>query len=263
LTLTITDQQRQQFQEEGYFILERAMSDAQLSLLRGELDRFIATTEAAMTASGTDVIGLNHRGKRYFIGNRHAETEGRLDAFLFGDEVADICKATIGDDAYLFAEQFVVKMAEVGLKFAWHQDSGYLKHSMPGYTRTYVTLWCALDDMSEENGTISVLPFSRAGTREVIDHVKDAALNDLVGYFGDDPGDLVIVPAGSIAVFSSALLHRSGPNHTARPRRSYVVQYSPEPILRPDGSVFELADPLLVGGRRVPRKVTVGEASSS
>ena len=135
---------------------------------------------------------------------------------------------------------------------------------MPGYTRTYVTLWCALDDVSEQNGTISVLPFSRAGTQEVIDHVKDPTLNDLVGYFGDDPGDPVIVPAGSIAVFSSALLHRSDPNRTARPRRSYVVQYSPEPILRPDGSVFELAEPLLVGGRRVPRRVTeVSQAASS
>lgn len=253
MALTITEQQRRQYRDEGYFILERAMSDDDLALLRDELDRFIARTEAAMDAAGTDVIGLNHRGKRYFIGNRHAEAEGRLDQFLFGDTVADVCRATIGDDAYLFVEQFVVKMADVGLKFAWHQDSGYLKHSL-GYSRTYVTLWCALDDMSEENGTISVLPFARAGTREVIDHVKDPDLNDLVGYFGDDRGDPVIVPAGSIAVFSSALLHRSGPNRTSRPRRSYVVQYSPEPILRPDGSVFELAEPLLFGGRRVPRR---------
>ena len=249
MTLTITQQQREQFDQEGYFILERAISGPELAVLRGELDRFIANIEAEMNASNTDIHGLSHRGKRYFIGNRYAEADGRLDGFLFGNTVADICRATIGDDAYLFGEQFVVKMAEVGLKFAWHQDSGYLKHSL-GYSRPYVTLWCALDDMSEANGTISILPFSRAGTREVIDHVKDPELNDLVGYFGDDPGDPVIVPAGSIAVFSSTLLHRSGPNRTDRPRRGYVIQYSPEPIRRPDGSVFALAAPLLVGGRR-------------
>ena len=257
MALTITAQQQQQFQKEGYFILERVIGETDLAVLRDELERFIAKTEAAMDASGTDEFGLNRRGKRYFIGNRHAEAEGRLDAFLFGDTVADICKATIGGDAYLFVEQFVVKMAEVGLKFAWHQDSGYVKYNMPSYTRTYVTLWCALDDMAEENGTISVLPFSRAGTREVIDHVKDPELNDLIGYFGDDPGDLVIVPAGSIAVFSSALLHRSGPNRTSRPRRSYVVQYSAEPIRKPDGTVFELAEPLLLGGQKVRRRATV------
>jgi ectoine hydroxylase-related dioxygenase (phytanoyl-CoA dioxygenase family) len=252
LSIVITPEQKRQFQNEGFFILERAILDSDLEVLRAELGRFIAMTEAAMDASGTDVLSLNHRGKRYFIGNRHAETAGRLESFLFGDLVAAICEATIGDEAYLFGEQFVVKMAEVGLNFAWHQDSGYLKYAMPGYTRSYVTLWCALDDMSEANGTISVLPFSRAGTRDVIDHIKDPELNDLVGYFGDDPGDPVIVPAGSIAVFSSTLLHRSGPNRTNRPRRSYVVQYSPEPILGADGTPFGLAEPLLVGGMKVP-----------
>jgi ectoine hydroxylase-related dioxygenase (phytanoyl-CoA dioxygenase family) len=249
----MTPAQRRQFEEEGFFVLENVIRSSDLETLRAELDRFIANTEEAMDAAGTDVLGLNHRGRRYFIGNRHAEAEGRLDGFLFGDVVAEICRATLGDDAYLFVEQFVVKMADVGLKFAWHQDSGYLKHNLPEYKGTYVTLWCALDDMSEANGTISVLPFSRAGTREIVDHVEDSELNDLVGYFGEDPGDLIIVPAGSIAVFSSALFHRSGANRTARPRRSYVVQYSSEPILRPDGSRFELAEPLLLGGRRAER----------
>jgi hypothetical protein len=37
------------------------------------------------------------------------------------------------------------------------------------------------------------------------EHVRDKQSNDLVGYFGDDPGDPVIVPAGSIACFSSTL----------------------------------------------------------
>jgi len=249
----MTPAHRRQFEDEGFFVLENVIPVGDLEMLRAELDRFIARTEKAMDAAGTDVLGLNHRGRRYFIGNRHAEAEGRLEGFLFGDLVAEICRATLGNDAYLFAEQFVVKMAEVGLKFAWHQDSGYLKHNLPEYKGTYVTLWCALDDMSEANGTISVLPFSRAGTREIVDHVEDPQLNDLVGYFGDDPGDLIIVPAGSIAVFSSALFHRSGANRTAHPRRSYVVQYSSEPILRPDGSPFELAEPLLLGGRRVER----------
>jgi len=61
----------------------------------------------------------------------------------------------------------------------------------------------------------------------------------------------VFVAAGSIAVFSSTLLHRSGPNRTNRPRRGYVVQYSPEPILRADGTPSGLAEALLVGGRKV------------
>ena len=66
-------------------------------------------------------------------------------------------------------------------------------------------------------------------------------------------GDTVLnVPAGSIACFSSTLLHRSGPNTTDRMRRVYVAQYSAEPILNEDGSQPRmLAEPLLVDGRRV------------
>jgi ectoine hydroxylase-related dioxygenase (phytanoyl-CoA dioxygenase family) len=99
---------------------------------------------------------------------------------------------------------------------------------------------------------VYLLPYARAPTREVVEHVRDDASNDLVGYSGDDAGDPVIVAAGSIACFSSTLLHRSGPNTTDRMRRVYVAQYSAEAILSGDGSRPRmLAEPLLVDGRRV------------
>jgi hypothetical protein len=105
-------------------------------------------------------------------------------------------------------------------------------------------LWCALDDMSEANGTISVLPFSRAGTRDVIDHVKDPELNDLAWR----PCDRGRRKHRRLLVDAVA---SQWPNRTNRPRRGYVVQYSSEPILRADGTPFGLAEALLVGGRKV------------
>jgi hypothetical protein len=61
----------------------------------------------------------------------------------------------------------------------------------------------------------------------------------------------VIVPAGSIACFSSTLFHRSGPNMSDRMRRVYVAQYSAEPILSEDGSRARmLAEPFVVDGDR-------------
>jgi hypothetical protein len=70
----------------------------------------------------------------------------------------------------------------------------------------------------------------------VVEHVRDEETNDLVGYFGDDLGDPVIVPAGSIARFSTTVFHRSGPNTTDRMRRVYVAQYTAEPLLSEDRS---------------------------
>jgi ectoine hydroxylase-related dioxygenase (phytanoyl-CoA dioxygenase family) len=162
-----------------------------------------------------------------------------------------IAREALGDTVYLFNEQYVVKAAERGMTFGWHQDSGFI----PYPHRPYLTCWIPLDDVSEANGTVHLLPFARAGTREVVEHVRDERTNDMVGYFGDDPGDPVDLPAGSMACFSSTLFHRSGANTTPHMRRVYVAQYSAEPILDAEGAgPRHLAEPLLAGGEPVPAR---------
>jgi ectoine hydroxylase-related dioxygenase (phytanoyl-CoA dioxygenase family) len=245
--VTITDEQKRQYVNEGYFILEAVLPQEHLEILRGEAQNFIDKIHADMDRQGKDVIGINHRNKRYFISNRYKESP-RLREVIFSNLMAEICRATLGPTAYLFFEQYVIKAAEVGMKFAWHQDSGYVGHPH----RTYLTTWIALDDMTIENGTIYVLPYSRAGTKDRIEHVAEAGTNDLVGYHGDDPGIPVIVPAGSIAVFSSTCFHRSGANTTSKMRRVYLPQYSAEPIMTKDGTKpWALAEPFLENGQRV------------
>jgi ectoine hydroxylase-related dioxygenase (phytanoyl-CoA dioxygenase family) len=219
--------------------------------LRSTADRLVADAERDMEANATETLGLNHRGSRYFIANR-STSEPVLEGFVTGELMSSLAGAVLGPDAYLFNEQFVVKMGEGESEFSWHQDSGYLAKNLPGYDRPYLTCWCALDDVSEANGTIHVLPFPRAGGRGLVDHDVDAASNDHIGYSGSDAGDAVEVSAGSIVVFSSMLLHRSGANHTPRPRRSYVVQYTDVPVLVPGGTPLALARPVLRAGRRVP-----------
>jgi ectoine hydroxylase-related dioxygenase (phytanoyl-CoA dioxygenase family) len=105
--------------------------------------------------------------------------------------------------------------------------------------------------VNEENGTIYILPYSRAGTKEKVVHKPLPNSNDRVGYFGNDPGVPIICRAGSIVVFSSTTFHRSGANQTHKMRRAYAMQYSPEPVYEPDGSLKGLAEPFLVDGHRV------------
>src|SRR5690349_9060332 len=182
-TTLISEAQKQQFFDEGYFILEKAMSDDQLKLLQDTCQHFIDEMNAEMDRLGVTVLrGINHKNNRYFIPT-FLNGSNLLGSIIFSELMADINRATLGDESYLFLDQYVVKAPEKGLKFSWHQDSGYL-----GYEhRPYLTCWCALDDMSEENGTIYVLPYSRAGTKGIIPHQTDNQINDKVGYFGDDP----------------------------------------------------------------------------
>ncbi|MGH3142594.1 MAG: phytanoyl-CoA dioxygenase family protein, partial [Gaiellales bacterium] len=211
--------------DEGFFVLESVLSAEDLDVLRGECVRFIDERDREMDRLGVETLDLDHRGSRYFLHAYGASPAVRR--FLFSELMAEVAQTALGDTVYLFNEQYVVKAAERGMKFGWHQDSGFIPYSH----RPDLTFWVAHDDVTEANGTVYLLPYARAGTRKVVQHVRDEETNDLVGYFGDDPGDPVIVTAGSVACFSSTLFHRSGANTTDRMRRVYLAQYSAEPIL--------------------------------
>jgi ectoine hydroxylase-related dioxygenase (phytanoyl-CoA dioxygenase family) len=243
---SITPEHARRFRDEGFFVLERVLPAGDLETLRGECQRCIDDRDREMDRLGVDELDLDHRGRRYFV---HAYGRSpAIRAFLRSDLMVQIARAALGETVYLFNEQYVVKAAERGMKFGWHQDSGFISYPH----RPYLTCWITLDDVSEANGTVYLLPYARAGTRHVVEHVRDDRTNDLVGYFGDDPGDPVRAPAGSIACFSSTLFHRSGPNTTDRMRRVYVAQYAAEPILDEERSApRHLADPLLIDGERV------------
>ena len=241
----LTPEQAAQYREEGWCILPRAIPDDLLALLRSECQAFIDLKDAEMDRLGTDSVGISHRGKRYFIANCHL-VRPELREFLFGPLMAGVCRDTLGPDAYLFYNQYVVKGAEGGMRFSWHQDSGYVNKDGDTGHDPYLTCWCPLDDVTEANGTIYVLPYSRAGTRDWVPHVHDPATNDWVGYHGADRGIPVEVPAGSIVLFSSTVFHASGANGTDRMRRVFLAQYSAAPIMKADGSgLWAHAEPVL------------------
>ena len=224
----ITNAHRTQFREEGYFILERAVPEEHLGILRDSCDYLTRAMHEEMDRLGTDHIHISHRGKRYHIAKQYDHAP-RLAEFVFSELMAEICRATIGDIAFLFYDQYVVKAAEQGMSFSWHQDSGYL-----GFPHTpYVTCWTAVDDMTLDNGTAYVMPFSHIGIRTLVEHEYDEKTGDKAGYFGDAHGVPAIVPAGSVVVFSSLSFHRSGTNTTDQMRRAYVTQYSPKIVRRP------------------------------
>lgn len=250
---TITDEMKQQYHDEGYMVIEGVVPDDMLQMLREECSYFIGYADAQLDAEGKTVSGITHRGKRYFIGNRYRQSH-RLWRFLYSDFMADITTAALGPDVFLFNEQWVVKGPEQGMKFAWHQDSGYVKFSDgETYHRPYLSCWCPLDDVSEDNGTVYILPHSRAGTKETIfDHTQEQGTNDLIGYRGDDPGIPVECPAGSVVAFSSYTFHRSGANTTPNMRRVYLAQYSSEPIKHSKtGGVWAMKVPFVKDGRMV------------
>ena len=66
-TMHVTDEQKRQYEDEGYFLMERALPQEHLELLRRELATAIEAVHRQMDEKKTDVLGINHRNKRYFV----------------------------------------------------------------------------------------------------------------------------------------------------------------------------------------------------
>ena len=247
----ITKEQVQQFEKNGFCVLQNVIPVDLIERLHDECQRFIKEKDDEMERKGVEIDEINHKGKRYFIALRYKDSKV-MQELIFSKQMEEICRAILGNNVYLFLEQFVVKVADKGMKFSWHQDSGYL----PFEHRPYLSCWCPLDDVNEKNGTVYLLPYKNAGTRNRMEHVLQEDTNDMVGYFGDNPGVSVICKAGDVAVFSSTCFHRSGANNTNKSRRVLLLQYSAEPILGKTGKPLYWADPFIIDGRNVKKTVT-------
>ena len=250
--MEVTQQHKEEFNDRGFTVFKDVLDARTLSMLREECAYFLGYMDASMDARGKESFGITHRGKRYFISNLYRQSR-RLPGFLYGSLMETLTRGLPGDTVYLFNEQWVVKGPEQGMKFAWHQDSGYVNFRDPGNPHVpYLTCWIALDDMSEANGTIYVLPHDVVGTRSnVLDHFVEEGTNDLVGYTGDEPGQRIEVSAGSIAAFSSTSLHRSTANTTPNSRRAYLAQYSRERVAGSSGELWGMAVPFVQDGANV------------
>ncbi len=223
------------FRAKGYAVLPEPIPAQALSALRAAADALIA--EPAAADGGNHDI--NRGADRQFLHKRHADFPG-VERFLFSPFLRDVTRIALGEP-HLFNEQFVVKGPRTGASFAWHQDGAYV----PFEHRPYLSVWIALDDTTLENGALSILPRDLDRDGHIDPHRWDEVGKEKVGYDGPNEGIALPCPAGTMILFSSLTLHRSGANTTDRPRRAYLAQYSDGPILDPStGNPRNFAKPL-------------------
>lgn len=214
------------FRQQGFLTWDAFLSPDEHRLLLEVCESLLA--EPPDDDLGGKAHNIGRGQDRRFLRHRHADFPALAD-FLLGGRMARRLGPLLDDDPYLFNEQFVVKGPQTGASFAWHQDSGYVGFDH----RPYLSVWLALDDTTQDNGALSILPRDLEAQDYIEDHVWDEAGKEFVGYQGTDAGLLVEVPARTAVLFSSLTLHCSGPNTTGRNRRAFLAQYSAGPIYKP------------------------------
>jgi phytanoyl-CoA hydroxylase len=244
----VTPQQRRQFDQQGYFILEGVFTDDELAAVETAIDPLEREHEQRLRAkdgsnaiSQVDAITFTvHIVKKSDV----------LKGFAAHPAICDVCHDLIGDDVRLYWDQSVYKKSGVPQEFPWHQDNGYTFVE----PQQYLTFWIPLVDVDAENGCPWIAPgMHRLGTLE--HWATPIGLKCL-----EEAPDAVPAPArrGDVIVFSSLAPHRTGPNlKPGTVRKAYILQYAPDgaEAVTAQGERLALTDPdrqfaILQRGRR-------------
>jgi ectoine hydroxylase-related dioxygenase (phytanoyl-CoA dioxygenase family) len=248
--MIVTPAHAESYRQHGYFVLDGVLDAPTLALLRGEADRAIEEEAAALRRADPRFVPVSSLDDRYVVSGSATKVPA-LRGLLLGELMAEICRAALGPDAFLFSETFVCKMPKSRTGWIWHQDSSYLASVGLGHYPPNVSVWIAIDRATPQNGMLRLLPWSVTGIHHVVPHdLSKPWDSDEVVSFGAHPETPVPVEAGSIVVSSGLIPHASAPNATDETRRAYLVQYSSQRIEK-DGRPYQLAIPLLAGGVHV------------
>lgn len=215
----LSPEQKAAFDRDGYLVLERRLSAAQLATLHAEIDRY--TEQARGLTEGTDALDLedSHRPdaprvRRIKLPHTHSEVFRDL---MTSDTILAPARDLIGPDLRLHTTKLNMKEAGHGAAVEWHQDFAFYPHT----NDDVLAIGVILDDMGAENGPLMVFPGSHKGP--IHDHHDSGFFVGAMDLARDgyDMADAVPLmgPAGSISIHHGRIVHGSALNTSTRARR--------------------------------------------
>jgi phytanoyl-CoA hydroxylase len=219
----LTAEQRKQMSEQGYLVFEPYFNDCEIERLTSIMDGFAIQHQEELRKVGTQGIS---RANEISFYNNIAQQKPEVKEFVTQDRLLAFGIELIGPDLTLHVNQLVYKYPEAAKDFPWHQDNGYRVIE----PEEYLSCWIALSDATTDNGCLWVLPGSHR--QGLIPH-EDTPIGKQC-YFGSNPGVAVQVKKGGLVIFSSMLVHRSGPNRSKDVRKSFLVQYTDASVVDVD-----------------------------
>ena len=167
------------------------------------------------------------------IGHNLHELDDVCREVSFSDHVAAVCRSFGMRRPLVVQSMYIFKQARIGDAVNPHQDGSFL------YTRpqSVVGFWWALQDCTESNGCLWAIPGSHKEPvrqwfrRKEADSTEVGMTPEHVDAFDLGGGVPLVIPAGSLVLLHSNLVHWSGPNRTDDSRHAYsihVVEGTPD-----------------------------------
>ena len=214
----LSDAQRAFYAENGYLMIENAVTPDQLDRLRAITARLI---DASRTVSESNDV--------YDLDKGHGPDSPRLTRIkiphkqdpyfwevLRNSTMTQVLNDLLGPETTILTSKLNTKAPGGGRAVEWHQDWAFYPHT----NDDLLAFGLMLEDVDEANGPLMVIPGTHRGP--VLDHTSNGVFAGAIN--PDDPAfdrEKIVTltgKAGSMTVHHARLLHGSAPNRSDRAR---------------------------------------------
>jgi phytanoyl-CoA hydroxylase len=226
----VSTQQVEQYQAQGFIVIENFLDAA-------ELEHWREVTADAIRVRLADSQGLSNQANpdAYYAQVftqclRLADIHAGMAELIFDERLGRVAGTLAGVDGIrIWHDQALVK-PPYGNPTAFHLDNPFWSFS----SKDSISIWVALDDATLANGCLWYLP----GTHRSATYEPTAIGESLGGIFKAYPAWKQIkalpaaCPAGSVVFHNGLIAHGAGANMTPYPRRAMTCAFMP------DGATF-------------------------
>eukprot|EP01084_Bolivina_argentea_P257543 433936_1 len=265
---------REEFNKRGFIHLKQVIPDDVIAAMQKECNHLLIANASKYGDSSFidntgciieptfDVPNGLYLSSSYCEHRKKLKLNEIVSKYIIGEYIKNILlKLTNSKQIFLLNEQYIVKPSNTkNTKFVWHQDSNYLPQP-----NLYISVWMPLDDITTQNGSIYMVPFSNnlninswkipslllkneeilklqtditTGNEKDIDEFDDKKMSESENSKTDkkiilfESNKLQLLPkVGDIIIFTSYTYHKSNCNLSNKMRRVLMAQYSTFPII--------------------------------
>lgn len=215
----LTDAQKGFYAENGYLLVEDAVSAAQLARLQEITGDLIEASRGV--AESDDVYDLDEGHGPDAPRLTRIKIPHKQDPYFWevlrDSAMTEVLGDLLGPDTTLLTSKLNTKSPGGGRAVEWHQDWAFYPHT----NDDLLAFGLMLEDVDEQNGPLMVIPGTHRGP--VLDHsmngVFAGAINPDDPLFERDRAVTLTGKAGSMTVHHARILHGSAPNMSDRARK--------------------------------------------
>ena len=257
----LTEDQIQKFRRDGYLVIENVVGDQLLKQLQNDFKDWVEDSRNHSEAYGDTLDGRprfdlepGHSAQSPGLRRVNAPVEVSQAYYeaMASSRMTDCVTDLIGPNVKFHHSKINSKLPGGNTKVNWHQDFTFTPHS----NDDIVTALLMVDEVTESNGPLEVLPGSHQGELHSLWHdgVFTGSVADDIAEDCKSKAEICTGSAGSVCLMHSRLLHASAPNVSSASRNLFICVYSAEDAVpysaNPMPNKFE---GLVVRGQRTNR----------